>query len=200
LVLPSFHLNFFNWSFNVQVLKIAIAACIAGALFAGGNACAQTSQNVSSTATVVTPIAGGATAALAFGAVTKGQANTIVATAETAGAFYFSGDESDNLTLTVPASVTLNTTSGAGGSLAVTLGRSTMVVNSIGNVHAGATTADASSGSVTIPLSADAAGNGTAADGLGQVYIWIGGSVIPSATQQRGSYSGTFLVNASYSN
>jgi hypothetical protein len=30
--------------------------------------------------------------------------------------------------------------------------------------------------------------------------MWIGGSVTPSATQQRGSYSGSFTVSAAYSN
>ncbi|MDB5034051.1 MAG: hypothetical protein JWQ98_1292, partial [Chlorobi bacterium] len=52
----------------------------------------------------------------------------------------------------------------------------------------------------TTALSADASGDGTNSDGLGQVYLWIGGSVSPTATQQRGNYTGTFTVSAAYSN
>jgi hypothetical protein len=184
----------------MKVSKTALSVFIAGALFAGVNAFAQTSQSVSSTATVTTPITGGATAALAFGTLTKGQANNVASTAAAAGALYFSGDEADDLTVTVPASVTLNSTSGAGASMSVTLARATMLANSTDNVQANGATADASSGSVTVALSADADGDGTDADGLGQVYLWIGGSVSPVATQQRGSYAGSFSVNASYSN
>jgi hypothetical protein len=53
---------------------------------------------------------------------------------------------------------------------------------------------------VTTGLSSDVSGDGTNNDGLGQLYMWIGGSVSPSATQQRGSYTGTFTVSAAYSN
>jgi hypothetical protein len=179
---------------------VAFAAMMAGAYLVGGNAFAQTSQSVTATATVTTPITGGATAALAFGSVTKGEANTVAATSAGAGAVYLSGDESDNITLTVPSTVDLTTTSGAGGTLTVDLNRAGLKANSADNTQGSASTADASSGSVTVALSGDAAGDGTDADGLGQVYVWIGGSVTPTATQQRGSYSGTFTVNASYSN
>jgi hypothetical protein len=68
------------------------------------------------------------------------------------------------------------------------------------NAQASSTTLDASSGSATTALSADATGDGVNSDGLGQLYVWIGGSVSPTATQQRGSYSGSFTVSAAYSN
>ncbi|MEP7217798.1 MAG: DUF4402 domain-containing protein [Bacteroidota bacterium] len=179
--------------------KLFVSAIAACALSTGLNAVAQTS--VTSSATVTTPIVGTATAPLAFGTVTKGQANTVAETVGGAGAFNFSGDESDNVIVTVPASATLNTTSGDGSAtLSVTLDRANMIANSTDNVQANATQSDASSGTVTVALSADADGNGTGSDGLGQAYLWIGGSVTPDATQQRGVYSGSFSVSAAYSN
>ena len=184
----------------MKVSKLFAMALAIGGFTAGMTAFAQTSQSVNSSATVTTPITGAATAALAFGTVTKGQANTVAASTASAGAFNFSGDESDDITLTVPATVTLNTTSGAGASMEVTLDRGNMLSNSTDNTQGSGVTSDASSGSVTVALSADADGDGTDADGLGQTYFWIGGSVSPSANQQRGSYTGTFSVSASYSN
>lgn len=185
----------------MKVCRVAaLALLLAGAFGVGNNATAQTTQSVNSTANVVTPITGGSMATLAFGSITKGQTNTIAATTPEAGAFYFSGDEADNITLTVPSSITLTTTAGGGSTLNVALNRGAMKANSSSNVQAQAANADASSGSVTIALSGDAGGDGTNNDGLGQVYIWIGGSVTPTALQQRGDYSGTFTVNASYSN
>jgi hypothetical protein len=83
--------------------------------------------------------------------------------------------------------------------MTVTLNRASMRSHTA-NVQGSATTLDASSGSATTALSADASGDGVASDGLGQVYVWVGGSVTPTATQQRGSYSGTFTVSAAYSN
>jgi hypothetical protein len=68
------------------------------------------------------------------------------------------------------------------------------------STQVGAVTLDASSGSATTALSSDASGDGVANDGLGQLYLWIGGSVTPSSVQQRGAYSGTFTVSAAYSN
>jgi len=170
----------------------------AALLFCVGNASAQTA--VTSSATVTTTIVGSATAPLAFGTVTKGAANTVAATDAGAAAFNFSGDESDNIIVTVPATATISTTSGAGADMTVTLDRATMTANSTDNTQGTAVTADASSGTTTVALSGDAAGDGTGSDGLGQVYLWIGGSVTPSSTQQRGSYTGTFDVSASYSN
>jgi hypothetical protein len=83
--------------------------------------------------------------------------------------------------------------------MTVTLSRSSLRANTTGT-QGTATSLDASSGSATTALSSDASGNGTSNDGLGQAYLWIGGTVTPTATQQRGVYSGTFTVSASYSN
>jgi hypothetical protein len=83
--------------------------------------------------------------------------------------------------------------------MTVTIARSTLRKNTTNN-QGTSTTLDASSGSGTASLSSDASGDGVNNDGLGQLYLWIGGSLTSSATQQRGSYSGTFTVSAVYAN
>ncbi len=180
---------------------LASVTCAAAVLFSAVQAGAQTSQSVAATATVITPITAGATAPLAFGTVTKGQANPVAASAGTAGALFFSGDEADDIIITVPETATLTTTAGDGSAtMSVTIARGTMLANSTDNVQGNAVALDASDGTAAVALSADTDGNGTEGDGLGQVYLWVGGSVSPTATQQRGDYSGSFDISASYSN
>jgi hypothetical protein len=163
------------------------------------NAFAQSSASVSSSATVSVPITATATAPLAFGTITRGNTSTIAGNNASAGAFNFSGDESDQVTITVPGTVGLTTTNGGGGTMTANLDRANMRVNTT-NSQGGSSVLDASSGSATTGLSADASGDGTNNDGMGQVYVWLGGSVTAAATQQRGSYTGTFTVSAAYSN
>jgi hypothetical protein len=176
----------------------SIVALFALALVINNAALAQ-SANITSTATIVTPITAMATAPLAFGTITKGATATVGATHASAGAVTFGGDESDNITISVPATLSLATTSGAGATMTVTLNRAAMRCGTT-NAQASATSVDASSGSVTVTLSSDASGDLSNSDGLGQAYVWIGGSVMPTATQQRGTYSGTFTVSAAYAN
>jgi hypothetical protein len=83
--------------------------------------------------------------------------------------------------------------------MTVTINRAALRVHTTGT-QGSASALDASSGSATTALSADASGDGVNSDGLGQAYLWVGGSVTPTATQQRGTYSGTFTVSAAYSN
>jgi len=168
------------------------------ALSASGIASAQ-SASVTSTATIVTPITANATAPLAFGTINKGATTTVASTTASAGAVTFSGDESDNITITVPATATIATTSGAGANMTVTISRGSLRSNTT-NSQGTAAGLDASSGTATTALSADGSGDGVNNDGLGQLYVWIGGTVTPTATQQRGAYTGTFTVSAVYSN
>ncbi|MDB5033138.1 MAG: hypothetical protein JWQ98_379 [Chlorobi bacterium] len=176
---------------NRTVIILIVIAMLA----IGSKAMAQ-SASLTSSATIVTPIAATATAPLAFGTITKGQTSSVAATTGSAGAVTFSGNESDNIT--VPATATISTTSGAGAGMTVTIDRA----NLRGNTTTSGTGAvlNAASGSVTTALSSDAGGDAHNSDGLGQLYLTIGGSVAPAATQQRGSYSGTFTVSAAYSN
>ncbi len=177
-----------------------LLSILALSIIATSAAVAQ-SASVTSSATIVTPITAAATAPLAFGTITKGATATVAANSSSAGAFNFSGDEADNITVSVPATVVISTTSGAGANMTVTLARNAMRHTGLVNVPSnGASAVDASSGTVTVALSSDNQGAGENGDGLGQAYMWIGGSVTPAATQQRGSYSGTFTVSAVYSN
>jgi hypothetical protein len=177
--------------------RTIIILIVLAMLSVGSKAMAQ-SASLTSSATIVTPIAATATAPLAFGTITKGQTSSVAATTGSAGAVTFSGDESDNITITIPATATISTTSGAGASMTVTIDRA----NLRGNMTTSGTGAvlNATAGSVTTALSSDASGDAHNSDGLGQLYLTIGGSVAPTATQQRGSYSGTFTVSAAYSN
>jgi hypothetical protein len=167
--------------------------------FAISSAASAQSASVTSTATIETPISATATAPLAFGTIIKGSAATVASTAASAGAVTFSGDEADNITITIPASVTIATTAGGGANMTVNITRNALRVHTSGT-QGSAVALDASSGSASTALSNDAGGNGTGSDGLGQAYLWIGGTVTPSATQQRGVYTGSFTVSAAYSN
>ena len=179
-------------------LSLALATLALALVSAVSSGFAQ-SASVTSTATIVTPITAQATAPLAFGTISKGATASVAATNASAGAVTFGGDESDNITITVPATATIATTSGAGSSMTVTINRGGLRSNTTSS-QAGASSVDASSGSATVALSGDGSGDGVANDGLGQLYLWIGGSVTPTAVQQRGAYSGSFTVSAAYSN
>ncbi len=167
-------------------------------LTAATTASAQ-SVGVHATAVIVTPITAEATAPLAFGTIAKGSTSTVLATSASAAAVTLSGDEGDNIVITVPASLTISTLAGSGATMNVSIGRNALRANT-NNAQANATQLDASSGTATLALSADHQGNAINSDGLGQAYVWIGGSVTPGAMQQRGTYSGTFTVSAAYSN
>ncbi len=181
---------------NKQIFSLAALAIIAAPIVTMAQ-----SATVTASATIVTPITATATAPLAFGSISRGATATVAATSASAAAVTFSGDESDNITIAMPATATISTTSGAGGSMTVTINRAGLRYTPLGNIPSnGAAVVDASSGSATVALSMDNQGDAVNNDGLGQAYIWIGGSVTPSATQQRGSYTGTFTVSASYSN
>lgn len=162
-------------------------------------ASAQLSLSVSASARIETPVTGVALSSLDFGTLPKGSTTTIAATASGASNLVFSGDESDNVSISLPASMTLSTTAGGGASLTVTLDRANLRAGANENVR-NADLVDASAGSATVRLSSDNGGNGTSGDGLGQTYLWVGGSATPDAFQQQGTYSGTFTVVVDYSN
>ncbi len=179
---------------NVRSMILTAALLIAG----GAGAYAQ-SASVSSSATIETQITAEATSSLSFGTISKGATATVEASSADAAAVTFSGDEGDNITVTVPATATISTTSGDGADMTVSINRAGLLAHT-SDAQGSASTLDASSGTATTALSDDNGGNGTNNDGLGQSYLWIGGSVTPTATQQRGVYSGTFTVSAAYSN
>lgn len=181
---------------NLRTLACVVMAAVAAS--AGSTALAQ-SAGVTSTATIVTPITAAVTSQLAFGTITKGSLTTVPATSASAAAVTFSGDEGDNIVVTVPATLQIATLAGSGSGITVAIDRSSLRSNST-NSQGNATLLNASAGSATVTLSTDTDGDALKNDGLGQTYLWIGGSVTPAATQQRGTYSGTFTISAAYSN
>ena len=185
---------------DMKKFSTVVIAAILGIVFMAANVNAQTaSTSVKSTATIVTPLTATTTAPLAFGTITKGQKATIGVTESNAASFYFSGDESDEIAITIPGEVTISTTSGEGSSMTVSLNRSNVRTNDRDDQNS-AKSVNFSSGNATSELSEDDKGNGEKKDGLGQLYVWIGGEVTPAASQQRGNYEGTFTVSAAYSN
>lgn len=179
--------------------SILTGLAMAAMFVTAGSAAFAQSAGIGSTATIVTPISAAATAPLAFGTIVKGSTATVTATSASAAAVTFSGDEGDNVIVTIPPTLDIATTSGAGANMTVKISRSALRANAT-NAQGSATLLDASSGSATVPLSTDVTGDAVNNDGLGQAYLWIGGSVTPTATQQRGTYSGTFTISAAYSN
>ncbi len=181
--------------------RIMFALVAFFALTIVGNSAFAQSATLTSTATIVTPITATAISPLAFGTITKGALATVVSTSSSAAAVSFSGDERDDITVTIPANVTITTAGGAGGSMTVSLTRNGIRYTTLGNIPPnGAQSIDASSGTVTVALSMDNQGDAVNNDGLGQAYLWIGGTVTPGVQQQRGNYSGTFTVSAAYTN
>lgn len=178
----------------MKIYYAVVAAAITGLAMLSTHAHAQGAD-----ATIQTDITSFGTANLAFGTISKGDTATVLSSSASAGTIAFSGDAADNVTITVPASFNITTTSGAGATMSVTITRASMLSNTT-NAQGTATTMNASSGSATVALSSDAGGNGVASDGLGQVYTWFGASVTPTATQQRGTYTGTVTISAAYSN
>lgn len=177
-----------------RALAFAIILLFYRGIYAFGQSVAVTAS-----ANIVVPVTVTATAPLAFGSVTRGTTFTIPATSASAGALIFSGDAGDQITISIPATATITTTSGGGGSMTVTITRNALRHRKT-NDQTSATNLNASSGTATVNLSGDGSGDGVNHDGLGQHYLWIGGTLTVPATQQRGGYSGTFTVSAVYSN
>ena len=178
----------------------ASAAFALASFFAVNTASAQ-SASVTSTATILAPLTAAATAPLAFGTIAKGATATVASSTTSAGAVTFGGDEQDDITVTIPSTVTIATTAGGGANMTVTLDRANVRYTPLGNIPPnGASVVNASNGTVTVKLSMDNQGDAVNNDGNGQAYLWIGGSVTPTSQQQRGSYTGSFTVSAAYSN
>ncbi len=176
----------------------APAVALLSLCFFAATANAQ-SISVSTTAEIETPVTGSSLSALEFGTLPKGETSTVAASASGAACLVFSGDASDQISVTLPETATMSTNSGAGGEITVSLDRAQMMAGTHENI-ANADALDGSAGSATLALSGDDDGDGTVGDGLGQAWLWVGGSATPAAHQQQGSYSGTFTVTVAYSN
>ena len=110
--------------------RILTGLAMAGMLYTAGTAAFAQSAGIGSSATIVTPITATATAPLDFGTIVKGSTATVEATSASAAAATFSGDESDNVIVTIPPTLDLETTSGDGASMTVKIDRSGLRANS----------------------------------------------------------------------
>lgn len=178
-------------------LRILPLAALLSTLACTGTLLAQQESSVPGEHTA--PVSLSMLAPLDFGAVTRGSESTIASTSGYAAEVQVSGDELSAVTIVLPSTIVLTTTSGRGASMTVSVDRSTLRIHNRDRQNE-ASVLDASTGWATSSLSSDAGGDGGGADGLGQSYIWIGGSLVPAANQPRGLYTGTLTISAVYAN
>ena len=143
---------------------------------------AQVSTSVQATATVVTPLAITGAAPLAFGSVFQSVPKTVSATDASSGRFGITGSNASQvaLTFTLPANLT------ATGGLNLPIDTWDVRTNGTNNTG-GATTLAVTSGT---PVNTNLV--------LGNLFVFVGGRVVPSASQAAGSYAGTVVLAAAY--
>jgi hypothetical protein len=139
------------------------------------------SATVTSTATIVTPLAVTGTAPLAFGVVFQGVAKTIRFSDATSGRFALSGFGNSQVALTFTLPTTLSN------------GISTMPINNY-RVRANGTNSAAGATRIAVTSGVPVTRNLVA----GNLYLFIGGRVQPTAAQAGGSYSAPIVLAAAY--
>jgi hypothetical protein len=147
---------------------------------AGGVVRAQ-SALVASTATVVTPLVVTGTAPLAFGVVFQGIARTIRFNDATSGRISLSGFGNSQVSLTFTLPTTLSN-----GASAMPINNYRVRANGT-NVTAGATRIIVTSG---VPVNRNLVS--------GNLFLFIGGRVQPTAAQAFGSYTAPIVLAAAY--
>ncbi len=139
------------------------------------------SATVAATATVVTPLVVTGTAGLAFGNAFQGVNKTVLFSDATSGRFSITGFGASQVAMTF----TLPTNLAAGASnLPID---SWDIRSNSTNVTAGATALTVTSG---VPVN----GNLTA----GNLFLFVGGRVLPAVAQTAGSYTGNIVLAAAY--
>jgi hypothetical protein len=161
-------------------MRLFRAAAIAATLALPAVAGAQ-SASIQATATVVTPLVVTAGQALAFGNVFPGVAKTIAHSDAASGRFNLTGylNSQVALTFTLPT----NLTSGANN----------LPINNW-DVRVNGTNAAAGATAITVV-------SGTAVNSNlnnGNLFVFMGARVQPTATQTAGSYAGTITLAAAY--
>ncbi|MEO5931660.1 MAG: hypothetical protein ABIR47_17125 [Candidatus Kapaibacterium sp.] len=172
---------------NARILFLSLIALLATV----ATLPAQTAR-VGCFATVVTPASAMVTDRMSFGG-TEGKGSA----AGSRAALTLSGGESDDIVVSIPGSVTL--TSVEGKTLSVAIGGKGLLASKSGSVS-GASLPEMTDGSTMLSLSDNDGGNGRTDDGLGQLYLWVDGAVKSAPAQDAGTYTGTLVVSASYSN
>lgn len=161
-------------------MRIARLAAFAAILSVPALAHGQ-SANVSATATVVTPLVVTGGANLAFGDVFQGVNKTVPFSDAASGRFSITGFGTSQvaLTFTLPT----NLVNGA-NNLPID---SWDIRSNATNVTAGATAMTVTSG---VPVNANLA--------AGNLFLFVGGRVLPAAAQAAGSYTGSVVLAAAY--
>jgi hypothetical protein len=156
---------------------LAALATISGV----GSASAQNNASATVTATVQQPITVTKNSDLSFGNVFPGLDKSIAVTAGGAAKFTVAGQASTpvNLTFTIPATIA------SGGN--------TLTLASWTGHYA---TTDVTSGGTTFTPSASA--TGATLSGTGALYVYVGATAQPTATQAAGSYSGSMTMTVVY--
>ncbi len=160
----------------MRIARLAAFAAILAPAFAHAQ-----SANVSATATVVTPLVVTGGANLAFGNVFQGVNKTVPFSDAASGRFSITGFGVSQvaLTFTLPT----NLVNGANN-----LPIDTWDIRSNAtNVTAGASALTVTSGT---PVNANLA--------AGNLYLFVGGRVVPAAAQAAGSYTGSIVLAAAY--
>lgn len=161
-------------------MRTAHLAALAALLVLPAVAHAQ-SANVAATATVVTPLVVTGTAPLAFGNVFQGVNKTVLFSDATSGRFSITGFGVSQvaLTFTLPANL-LN------GALNLPIDSYDIRTNAT-NVTAGATALTVTSG---VPVNSNLV--------AGNLFLFVGGRVLPAVAQAAGLYSGSIVLAAAY--
>ena len=161
-------------------MRTARLAALAALLVLPAVASAQ-SATVTATATVVTPLVVTGTNNLAFGNVFQGVNKSVLFSDATSGRFSIAGFGVSQVAMTFTLPATL--LSGAN-----TMAIDTYDVRSNAtNVTAGATALTVTSG---VPVNANLV--------TGNLFLFIGGRVVPAAAQAQGAYTGNIVLAAAY--
>jgi hypothetical protein len=162
-----------------SLVRLAVGAL--APLCALGSAHAQNNASATVTATVQQPITVTKNNDLSFGTVFPGVDKSIPVTAGGAAKFTVAGQASTpvNLTFTIPATIT------SGGN--------NLALASWSGHHA---TTDVTSGGTTFTPSASA--TTATLSGSGALYLYVGATAQPTASQAAGSYSGNMTMTVVY--
>jgi Domain of unknown function (DUF4402) len=157
------------------------AAALAASVLASAPALAQNNASASVTATVQQPITVTKNNDLSFGNVFPGVDKAIAVTAAGAAKFTVAGQASTpvNLTFSIPATI-----ASGGNNLALASWTGHFATT---DVTSGGTTFTPSASATTATLS-----------GSGALFVYVGATAQPTASQPAGSYSGTMTMTVVY--
>jgi hypothetical protein len=171
------------------ITKILAAAFV---LTLANKSFGQSTVTATSTATIVEPISIANSRDLAFGSIAKGvNGGTVVLTP--ASTTVRSGTGDVTLVTSTYSSAKFTVTGDAGRSFFITLPGTVSIATSAGagdNMSVGTFTSDASTSSSTL--------SGTIGSGTGSLVFYVGATLTVKSTQLPGTYSGNFDVTVNY--